>query len=76
MAEAQTAVAERECKSRGGEKTYVDCYNCAGEGFSHHDCGDDCCCCLAPEDNVLCEICKGNGGFYVCAHCHPASVED
>ena len=41
---------------------WVDCWNCGGEGFSHHDCGEDCCCCLHPEDNVVCDICRGKGG--------------
>lgn len=43
---------------------YVDCWKCGGEGYSHHDCGEDICCCLEPEDNVECDICKGHGGWY------------
>jgi len=42
---------------------YVDCWNCGGEGFSGHDCGEDTCCCLDPEDDVVCDICKGEGGW-------------
>lgn len=42
---------------------WIDCYNCGGEGYSHHDCGEDCCCCLNPEDNVVCDICEGKGGW-------------
>lgn len=36
------------------------------EGFSHHDCGEDTCCCLDPEDNVPCEMCGGEGGWWQC----------
>jgi hypothetical protein len=42
---------------------WVDCWNCGGSGFSHHDCGDDCCCCADPGDNVECDICDGVGGW-------------
>lgn len=42
---------------------YVDCWNCGGEGFSSHDCGEDTCCCLHPEDNVVCDVCEGKGGW-------------
>ena len=42
---------------------YVECWNCGGEGYSHHDCGEDCCCCLSPYDNVRCDICDGKGGW-------------
>lgn len=42
---------------------WIDCWNCGGEGYSHHDCGEDCCACLEPEDNVRCDICHGKGGW-------------
>ena len=45
-----------------------DCGNCE-EGFSQHDCGDDTCCCLDPEDNVICDVCEGAGGWTHCARC-------
>lgn len=41
---------------------WVECWNC-DEGYSGHDCGEDCCCCLDPEDNVICDICRGKGGW-------------
>ena len=44
---------------------WVDCYDCE-DGYSHHDCGEDCCCCLHPEPNVVCDICDGKGGWYEC----------
>ncbi len=43
---------------------YVDCTNCE-DGYSGHDCGEDCCCCLDPEPNVVCDICEGKGGWTV-----------
>lgn len=42
---------------------WVDCWQCGGEGYSDHDCGEDCCCCLNPENNVICDICNGAGGW-------------
>ncbi len=37
------------------------CWNCGGEGYSHHDCGEDCCCCAHPTPNIKCDICYGEG---------------
>jgi len=37
------------------------CSECGGTGYSHHDCGEDSCCCLNPEDNVICDWCEGEG---------------
>jgi hypothetical protein len=45
---------------------YEECDYCGGEGYSGHDCGEDTCCCLDPEDNLRCDICRGRGGFEVC----------
>jgi hypothetical protein len=45
---------------------YVECQTCGGEGVSGHDCGEDCCPCLYPVDNVPCDICLGKGGWTVC----------
>jgi hypothetical protein len=42
---------------------YVECWQCGGEGYSHHECGEDTCCCLNPYDNVVCDICEGKGGW-------------
>lgn len=41
---------------------WIECWNCAGEGLSDHDCGEDTCCCIDPEPNVPCDICEGAGG--------------
>jgi hypothetical protein len=58
-----------------GEKDRATCWNCGGEGYSGHDCGEDCCCCLHPEDNVRCDICNGKGGWLICLGCHPEAAE-
>jgi len=67
-------VNERRCKC-GDRLSWRECYNC-NDGFTHHDCGEDCCCCLDPEDNVECDICNGNGGWYVCVSCSPGGELD
>lgn len=41
----------------GGDET---CYECGGDG-GYHDCGEDCCNCLWPEINRLCDVCGGHG---------------
>lgn len=46
-------------------QVWHECENC-DEGWSGHDCGEDCCCCLNPTDNIRCDICGGKGGWYVC----------
>ncbi len=43
------------------------CWACGGEG-GHHDCGEDCCCCLSPTIDVDCEVCGGRG-VLVCPGC-------
>jgi len=52
----------------GTELEWKECYNCE-DGFSDHDCGEDCCCCLDPEPNVTCDICEGEGGWMACPLC-------
>ncbi len=41
------------------------CWDCGGERYTHHDCGEDTCMCLNPEDNVECETCEARGGWYL-----------
>lgn len=54
---------ERECAEEfddfAGEDE--DCPNCGGTGYSRHDCGEDSCACLEPEDDVICNWCNGKG---------------
>ena len=54
-----------QCARCGSSCDRQDCYNCE-EGFSHHDCGEDCCCCLYPEPNVVCDVCQGYCGWWSC----------
>jgi len=55
-----------QCARCGSSACYEECESCGGECFDGHDCGDDCCCCACPEDNVECQYCGGEGGFHVC----------
>lgn len=43
------------------------CWHCLGAG-GFHDCGEDCCCCLDPDDdlNEGCPECGGHGEYLVC----------
>lgn len=45
-------------------RAWIGCWQCGGEGTNGHDCGEDCCACLDPEENVRCDICNGRGGWY------------
>lgn len=63
---------EKTCAEHGCELMWADCGNCF-EGFTGHDCGEDCCCCANPEDNVTCDICNGKSGFFLCPICSPIS---
>lgn len=40
--------------------TRVICEQCE-DGYSYHDCGEDSCCCLDPQPNVICDTCDGKG---------------
>lgn len=51
-----------QCCSAGFE----ECWQCGGDGVFGHDCGEDSCCCLEPEDDEICEICGGVGAFKMC----------
>ena len=57
---------EYQCGRCGSSISFHQCANCGGEGFTSHDCGEDCCCCADPEDNVPCDVCKGDGTFARC----------
>lgn len=64
-------VEEPHCQTCHNQMWWRDCYNCDEDGFSDHDCGEDCCACLYPEPNVVCDICRGKAGWFQCSHCHP-----
>jgi len=59
---------DREICPRCGccEMCPEECPNCGGDGVAGHECGEDCCCCQYPEDNVRCDICGGKGYFMIC----------
>ena len=38
-----------------------ECEQCGGDGVYGHDCGEDCCACLYPEENRPCDVCNGSG---------------
>jgi hypothetical protein len=52
------------------------CSQCGGDGVDGHDCGEDTCCCLDPEDNESCDICNGEGGWMVCIGCCAPEGDD
>jgi hypothetical protein len=56
---------EAQCARCGSSVEWLNCWNCV-EGYTHHDCGEDCCCCVNPEDNVVCDECRGAGGEMHC----------
>ena len=45
------------------DQNWVVCPSCGGEGVLGHECGDDCCACADPEDNLTCDTCNGEGGW-------------
>lgn len=66
--------AQPETCALHGEKEWCECWNCE-DGYSGHDCGEDVCCCLYPEDNERCDICRGKGGWWRCYICAPEEQE-
>ena len=66
-------MTEEVCTKCGGDVDWEDCWNCGGEGYSHHDCGEDCCACIRPEPNVTCDVCNGKRG---CFRCYSCELED
>jgi len=60
---------EEICKKCGSSVAWIECENCE-DGYSHHDCGEDTCCCIDPQPNVKCDICNGKGGWWVCLNCN------
>lgn len=57
---------DAQCARCGSSVASLECWNCGGEGYTHHDCGEDCCCCRYPENNVPCDVCHGQGGRLRC----------
>ena len=65
---------EPVCAKCGSDVMWEECWNCI-DGFTHHECGEDVCCCIDPQPNVVCDICNGDGGWYVCHECNSLSGE-
>ena len=63
--EYDTAYQPPICPDCGEELDYERCDQCE-DGYSYHDCGEDCCACLRPEPNVTCDLCAGEGGWHIC----------
>ncbi len=56
-----------ECQcARCGSSVETERCNSCEDGFDGHDCGEDCCPCLYPEDNIPCDYCRGKGVFHTC----------
>lgn len=60
-------LADRDCPKCGHE-AYTRRCGCE-DGYSYHDCGEDACCCLYPENNVQCDECDGHGDHLWCRRC-------
>lgn len=58
-----------------GEKDWCECEQCGGDGMDGHDCGEDVCMCFGPEDNMRCDICRGQGGWWRCYACQPVMAD-
>jgi hypothetical protein len=55
------------CPVCGNYMEWADCWACFGAG-GHHDCGEDCCCCLDREEITRdCDECNGEGGYLECS---------
>lgn len=54
------------CCARCGSSVDIErCEHCE-DGFDGHECGEDTCVCLYPEDNVPCQYCRGTGRWARC----------
>ena len=54
------------CSICGALMEPVSCWQCLGEG-GWHECGEDTCCCLDPDDITdICEECDGEGEYLCC----------
>ena len=53
------------CARCGSSVDTESCDQCE-DGLDGHACGDDTCCCLDPEANVLCQYCRGTGVWHRC----------
>lgn len=54
-----------QCARCGSSIDSERCEFCE-DGFYGHDCGEDCCPCLHPEENVPCVYCGGTAVWHRC----------
>lgn len=65
--EMYAAGSEIDCQcARCGSDVFSERCEYCEDGFDGHDCGEDCCCCQYPEDNVPCQYCGGSGMWRRC----------
>lgn len=58
---------EIDCQcARCGSSVATECCEYCEDGYDGHDCGEDVCCCLHPEENVPCQYCRGSGVWHTC----------
>jgi len=55
--------AQHEAEDNMPDYAWVICHECSGEFVSGHDCGEDVCACLHPDENMRCQTCNGRGGW-------------
>lgn len=54
-----------QCARCGSSMMTERCEHCE-DGYDGHDCGEDCCACLCPDENVRCQYCDGTGVWHHC----------
>lgn len=52
--------------ARCGSSVHEDLCDECEDGFDGHDCGEDCCMCRYPDENVPCQHCGGTGVWRIC----------
>lgn len=67
MTDAEDALRRQEQAEDGDEffdADWEECDTCGGDGIDGHECGEDTCACAEPDDNVICDVCNGKGGWW------------
>ena len=65
----------RICIACKAEKEFFSCCFCGGKG-SYHDCMDDCCVCLDPDEPThSCDTCDGVGTWLLCPNCDQEDID-
>ena len=60
-------LSDEQCPKCGHEAYRRECE--CDDGLSHHDCGEDSCCCVDDSPNVRCDMCLGRGEHVWCRRC-------